>query len=450
MSLLINFVPPEYRANRKLRTSILLILSVNIGILIYALIIGFAFWKLEFTFGVRLAYVTVAASLLFFPLTRYNKSTLLNGCYFTLCSLAFFTTICLGTGGIHSPYLPWFLTIPAAIFFYIEKKYALPWVFLTVGCVVLVALSSIMGIKIAEPLPDLVLVFLRIINFTIMTYLLVRIVYSFRYSYRYVNKKLSKTVKKLEDTNEDLQNFAYIASHDLQTPLKSINSTIKALKMHKKSQNHQSDPTEIQCLEFIENNTARLANLVEDILNYSRAGQHQPKLEKVDLNQIIQEIRQQVTATGQYPNFMIKSVTLPTVVTDRTMIFQIFQNIIENGLKYNKSKHPAILIDLAHDMKYDHLTFTDNGIGIKAEDKDKVFGMFKRVGETQKYQGTGIGLAICKRIIDESGGKIWLTSVPGEGTVFHLEIPKKNHPEIPSDPNISASGNEIEIERVPS
>jgi len=448
MSFLINFVPPEYRDDRKLKISILLILSVNLGILIYALIIGLGFWYLEFEYGVHLAYATIGASLLFFPLTRYNKSTLLNGCYFTFCSLAFFTAICLGTGGIHSPYLPWFLTVPAAIFFYIEKKYAMPWIFLTIGCVCVVAMSSILGIKIAEPLPDMVLVFLRIINFTIMTYMLVRIVNSFRQSYRYVNKKLSKAVGKLEETNEDLQNFAYIASHDLQTPLKSINSTIKALKIHQKNQQHQPDAIETQCLDFVEKNTARLANLIEEILNYSRAGNHEPNLEKVDLNQIIEEIRQQVAATNQYPNFVIKSVELPIVVTDRTMIFQIFQNIIENGLKYNKSKHPAIIINLEPDMKFDHLTFTDNGIGIKAEDQDKIFGMFKRVGETQKYKGSGIGLAICKRIIDQSGGKIWLTSALGEGTTFHLELPKKNQSSVLNASKTSHTGNENMAKKV--
>jgi len=215
MSLLDNFIPPEYRENRKLRISISLILSVNIGILIYALIVGFLFWKLGFEYGVYVAYGTIGASLLFFPLTRYNRSVLFNGCYFTFCSLSFFTAICLGTGGIHSPYLPWFLTVPAAIFFYIKKEYAMPWIFLTIGCVCLIAMSSILEFKITEPLPSKVLIFLRIINFTMMTYLLVRIVQSFRHSYRYVNKKLSKTVGKLEETNEDLQNFAYIASHDL-------------------------------------------------------------------------------------------------------------------------------------------------------------------------------------------------------------------------------------------
>lgn len=448
MSFLINFIPPEYRENRKLRTSILLILSVNIGILVYALVIGFLFWKLDFQYGVNLAYGTVAASLLFFVLTRFNKSTLINGCYFTLCSLVFFTAICLGTGGIHSPYLPWFLTVPAAIFFYIEKKYALPWVFLTVACVVIVAMSNILEITITEPLPDIVLVYLRIINFTIMTYLLVRIVQSFRYSYRYVNKKLSKTVEKLEETNEDLQNFAYIASHDLQTPLKSINSTVKAIKMHHKSKNYKPDMVEAKCLEFIENNTGRLANLVEDILNYSRAGQHVIDLETVDLNEIIGEVHQQVTATGQYPNFVIKSEKLPTVITDRMMIFQIFQNIIENGLKYNDSKHPAIFIEVAPDMKFDHLTLTDNGIGIKKEDQDKIFGMFSRVGETQKYKGTGIGLAICKRLLNQSGGKIWLTSALGEGTVFHIEIPKQKHSKLVSNPENSSTRNEMETKKV--
>ncbi len=450
MRLLINFVPPEYRADRKLRTSILLILSVNIGILLYAIVIGFTFWKLEFMYGVYLASATVAAALLFFLLTRYNKSILLNGCYFTLCSLAFFTAICLGTGGIHSPYLPWFLTIPAAIFFYIEKKYALPWVFLTVTCVIGIAVSSILNLKITEPLPDTVLIYLRIINFTILTYLLVRIVHSFRKSYRFVNKKLSNTVKKLETTNEDLENFAYIASHDLQTPLKSINSTIKALKIHQKNQNKKADPIETQCLTFVENSTARLANLVEEILNYSRAGQHEPQLQPVNLNEIIQEIRQQLISAEQYPNFIVKSAELPTVITDRTMIFQIFQNIIENGLKYNDSEHPAIIIDLAPDMKYDHLTFTDNGIGIKPEDQHKVFGMFKRVGEPQKYKGTGIGLAICKRILDQSGGNIWLTSVPGGGTVFHVEIPKADVPRIDPFSIKENTGNEVKVKSVPS
>ena len=446
--LLKNFIPLEYRENRKLRKSLLLILSVNLGILIYALVISFLFWKIGFDFGVKIGMATIVASLIFFGLTRYNKRLLLNGCYFTFCSLAFFTSICLGTGGIHSPYLSWFLTVPAAIFFYIEKKYAMPWVFLTVACVGLVAASNILEINITDPLPEKILIFLRIINFTIMTYLLVHIVNSFRQSYQHVNKKLNKTVEQLENSNEELQNFAYIASHDLQTPLKSINSTIRALKIHYKTKNHQSDPIEAQCLDFVEKNTGRLANLVEEILNYSRAGQYDPALEKVDLNQIVNDIRKQVEASDQYPSFVIKSVELPIVITDRMMIFQVFQNIIENGLKYNKSKHPAIFIDLVPELKFDHLTFSDNGIGIKLADHDKVFGMFKRVGETQNYNGTGIGLAICKRLIDQIDGKIWLSSSLGEGTVFHLEIPKRFKSQTPSGPKNSLEERKIKAEQV--
>ena len=141
--------------------------------------------------------------------------------------------------------------------------------------------------------------------------MLVRIVQSFRQSYRYVNKKLSKTVEQLESTNEDLQNFAYLASHDLQMPLKSINSTIKALKMHHKSKNHQPDLIEKQCFDFVEKNTIRLADLVEEILNYSRAGQFEPQFEKVDLNQIISDIRKQVVSSGLYP-VSYTHLTLPT------------------------------------------------------------------------------------------------------------------------------------------
>jgi len=447
-SILINFIPLEFRKNPKLRKSLLLILSVNLGILIYALVISSLFRKIGFNYGVNIGMATIVASLVFFGLTRYNKRILLNGFYFTFCSLGFFTSICLGTGGIHSPYLLWFLTIPAAIFFYIEKKYALPMVFLTVGCMILVASSNILEINIANPLPERILIFLSISNFTIMTFMLIHIVQTFRQSYQYVHKKLSKTVEQLEISNEDLQNFAYIASHDLQTPLKSINSTIKALKMHYKSKNHQTDPMETQCLEFVENNTGRLATLVEEILNYSRAGQFDPQWEKVNLNEIIIDLRKQVETTGNYPNFVIKNVELPIIITDRMMINQIFQNIIENGLKYNESNHPAIFIEQVPERDFHHLTFSDNGIGIKPEDHNKVFGMFKRVGETQNYQGTGIGLAICKRIIDQSGGKIWLSSKLGEGTVFHVEIPKRIKTQILSSPKNSLEENKIKVEQI--
>lgn len=443
MKVLRNFVPPLYREDRKIRSSILLILQVNLGIFLYAIIFGVFFWAIDFQYGVVAAGTTIAACLFFLLLTRYCHSMVLNCCYFTFCSLSLFTFMSLMTGGIHSPFVPWFLTVPAAIFFFLKRNIAIFWIIITVVCVLGVAASSIMDLSITESFPEKYLTWLRIINLTTITLLLGRMVQLFRSSYQRVNRKLKKTNLNLKEANEDLQNFAYIASHDLQTPLKGISSTITALKMHRKSKAESFDQIEKKCLDFVEGNAMRLAKLVEEILNYSRAGQHEEQLSIVDLNEIIGSIAHQTKAANQYQNHLIKCEPLPIVVADHTMIFQLFQNIIENGLKYNTQKFPSVLIDSLPGKDCDHITLTDNGIGIAAADFDKIFGMFQRVGDKNDYKGTGIGLATCKRIMDQSGGKIWLESTPGKGSIFHVEIPKRKLPKRSNSENQIKSGNEI-------
>jgi len=442
MKELLKFVPPVYRDNRKLRYSILLILQINLGVFLYAIVFGAFFWTIDFQYGVVASCITMIAALFFLVLTRYCHSIVLNCCYFTFCSLALFTFMSLGTGGIHSPYIPWFLTVPAAIFFFLKRAYAIPWIIMTIACVLFIAASSIWEIMIVPPLPKIYLTWLQIINLSIITLVLGRMVQMFRRSYQRINKRAKRTNANLKEANEDLQNFAYIASHDLQTPLKGISSTITALKMHRKNKGAHFDPVENRCIDFVEDNAMRLAKLVEEILNYSRVGQHEEELSIVDLNEIVDSITYQTKAAGHYQTHLIKSEKLPTVVTDRAMIFQLFQNIIENGLKYNDQKYPSVLIDCLPDKDCAHLTFADNGIGIAPEDFDKIFGMFQRAGKTNNYKGTGIGLATCKRIMDQSGGKIWIESMPGNGAIFHVEIPKRKISENPQATKVAKIGNE--------
>lgn len=421
MSFLEHFVPLQHRNNTKAKFSAILLLRINIILLVYMLVMGVFFLYVDFPFGLYCTGFTVISISLFFLSMRYlGHYQFLNETYFTAYMLTLMTVASLGTGGIFSPFAMWFLTIPAAIFFYVRKSQAKFWVGVMMLCLGLVASSNFLSFSITKSLDTRYLAIVSICNFIIMTLVLIRITMSFRNSYKQVNHKLATSIKALSESNEDLQNFAYIASHDLQTPLKGIHGMVKVLQKHR---GDDLDEIETKCLHFIGSNTKRLSNLVEEILTYSRAGKQSGKLEMVDLNELIRAIETQIDAAGVYAQYKVIGTSLPTILGDKGVLFQLFQNVIENGLKYNRSTVPTVIIKQELNNKKHQISFTDNGIGIASKDYDKVFGMFKRVAVSDEFKGTGIGLATCKKIVQQYGGKIWLESVLGEGTTFHIELP---------------------------
>ncbi|MCB0287264.1 MAG: PAS domain S-box protein [Calditrichaeota bacterium] len=222
---------------------------------------------------------------------------------------------------------------------------------------------------------------------------------------------------ELENKNRELEEFSYIASHDLREPLRTIISFCNILENdigERIAKEAQED------IAFITDAAKRMINLIENLLEYSRAGRVELKLEPVDLNRCIEGIVDNLKALTQETGAVINFEQLPTVQGDSTLLAQVFQNLISNSLKFHGSEPPYINISAEPLDNSWVIQISDNGIGIAAEHAEQVFKPFRRLHSQGKYKGTGIGLSICKKIIERHGGYITIQSEPGKGSTFSI------------------------------
>jgi signal transduction histidine kinase len=242
------------------------------------------------------------------------------------------------------------------------------------------------------------------------------------------NEDLSFANEKLEQSNLELERFAYIASHDLKSPLRNIISFLSLVMRRLKN---RDEPEIKEYLGFAVNNAHQMSNLIQDVLEFSRIDNNKAsKEEMVDLNETMVEVVQNLSERMLGNNAEVICDVLPEIKTNPIQIMQLFQNLAGNGLKYNISQHKKITIkhDIIQDSsdpnKKQHLfIISDNGIGIDTQYHDKIFEMFKRLHSGDEYQGTGIGLAICKKIVQNFNGRIWLDSTVNEGSTFYFTHP---------------------------
>jgi len=229
--------------------------------------------------------------------------------------------------------------------------------------------------------------------------------------------------QRLEKSNEELERFAHITSHDLKTPLRNIISYTGLLR---KNLPIVETPIVKDSLNLIEKNGKRMNQLINDVLDYSKlSSQVVKKTEPIDLGKLLEEISQfsKNNPDGKSVNFEISE--LPTIHWHSSKIFLLFKNIIENGIKYNESDLPEIKIYGLQTKAGYTVHFEDNGIGIEKEYYDKIFVMFNRLHNQTQYEGTGLGLAVCKKIVNELEGNLTIESEPGQGTTFIVNFP--NH-----------------------
>ncbi len=233
-------------------------------------------------------------------------------------------------------------------------------------------------------------------------------------------RELEENNQMLIRKNAEMERFSYIASHDLKEPLRSISSFAGLL-----DRKLQSATNEVKdYLQIIKKNAARMNTLIEDLLEYTRVKNGNTLTEQVNIASIVQEIlafREKGVEDGKG---VLHYATLPIIRGNRTQLFLLFKNLIDNGLKYNESKSPFVKIGYENLSEYHVFSFRDNGIGIEAEFQDKVFEMFTRLHNQSKYQGSGLGLAICRNIIHRMNGQIELESQVGQGSTFRVKIPK--------------------------
>ena len=234
-------------------------------------------------------------------------------------------------------------------------------------------------------------------------------------------EELAARYKTLEIKNKDTEQFAYLVSHDLQEPLRTITNFADILK---EENSDNLSPDGRASLTYIQNAAERMSRSVKGLLDYSRLGREK-ETTTIDCNETVEAVRLDLHEYIKKQKAVIDTEYLPVIEGYDTEFRLLFQNLIHNGIKFSrKDVQPVVRITTEDYADYHHFTVRDNGVGIKSEYLDKVFTIFQRAHQTSEYEGTGIGLTHCSKIVEMHGGRIWVESKPGEGSAFHFTIPK--------------------------
>jgi PAS domain S-box-containing protein len=225
----------------------------------------------------------------------------------------------------------------------------------------------------------------------------------------------------LKRSNADLEDFAYAISHDLQEPLRMVSSYLSLLRRR-----HQGriDKEADDFIEFAVDGSQRMQQMIHDLLEYSRVSSRGAVPSPVDSGQVLRLARDNLARAIADSGAAVESGDLPVVLADGSQLMRLFQNLVGNAIKYrDAARPPRVRIDArATDGEW-HFTVADNGIGIEPQYFERIFRVFQRLHSRSEFPGTGIGLAVCKRIVERHGGRIWLESTPGEGSTFHFTLP---------------------------
>ena len=239
-----------------------------------------------------------------------------------------------------------------------------------------------------------------------------------------LEKKVIERTKALAQSNKELKEFAYVASHDLKEPLRMITSFLQLLEHRYKD---QLDQNANEFIEFAVEGAKRMDKMINDLLDYSRIGNQEREFEYLQSEKLLKTVLINLKSTIEDSNASITHDTLPLIFANEQMMIQLFQNLISNSIKYHGEKNPEIHISA--DNVDDEYIFAvkDNGIGIDQNHLERIFTIFKRLHTREEYEGTGIGLAIVKKIVQKHRGKIWAESEQGKGTTFYFTLPNQSY-----------------------
>jgi len=237
-----------------------------------------------------------------------------------------------------------------------------------------------------------------------------------------IENQVNYYIKELERNNKELEEFNYVASHDLREPLRTITSYCELL-----GEDIGSNLSEIvkEDINFITNATTRMNVLIQDLLQLSRAGRIELEHTLVDLNVLIEFVIKDLELRIKETNSKIILQDLPIIYGDAVQLSRVFQNLITNAIKFKSQSDPIIKISAIEKANHFEISVLDNGIGVDKQYFQQIFSAFKRLHSRDEYEGTGIGLAICKKIIERHGGIIWLESEPGNGCKFIINLKKE-------------------------
>jgi PAS domain S-box-containing protein len=236
-----------------------------------------------------------------------------------------------------------------------------------------------------------------------------------------LNEELNRRAEELAASNSELEQFAYVTSHDLQEPLRMVTGFLELLKS--KYENNL-DETARQYIQFSAEGAERMKHLILDLLEYSRVNTSQEQHASANLGEIIKQVLDTYVCKIKLSNAIVKVSPMPLARVNRLQMTQLFQNLIGNALKYNQTAQPEIEIGFEEKCTHWQFFVKDNGIGIDPKFYERIFIIFQRLHTRNQFSGTGIGLAICKKIVEKHEGKIWVHSTPGQGSTFYFTIKK--------------------------
>ena len=235
---------------------------------------------------------------------------------------------------------------------------------------------------------------------------------------------LVKTVGELKRSNEELQQFAYVSSHDLQEPLRMVASYTQLLAKRYKGR-LDSDADEF--IAFAVDGCNRMQGLIQDLLAYSRAGTNGKAFCEVSAEDALRGALTNLRITIEQSGAVVSHDSLPAIETDETQLTQVFQNLVGNAIKYRSAEVPRVRVSATKNGDNEWIfSVRDNGLGIAPQYFERIFVIFQRLHGRDEFEGTGIGLAICKKVLERLGGRIWVESQPGTGSTFYFALPGKS------------------------
>ena len=244
-----------------------------------------------------------------------------------------------------------------------------------------------------------------------------------------VEDKLTSLYQSLESrafdlacSNADLERFVYVATHDLQEPLRLITSFLQLLK---KKYDSQLDEQASEYIDYAVDGSRRIKKLILDLLEYSKFSIDRDGFKVLDAGKVIEDVKDSLCSFLKQHNAIIDVKPLPVIYADPSLLHQLFKNLLTNSIKYRGESTPKISIDCIAQGDNYLFSVSDNGIGIDPGYSEKIFNLFQRLHKNEAFEGTGVGLAICEKIIRLHRGSIWVESMPGKGSTFYFTIPQK-------------------------
>lgn len=232
-------------------------------------------------------------------------------------------------------------------------------------------------------------------------------------------EELTKTYEALERSNMELQQFVYAASHDLQSPLRSISGFVQLLEEDYAA---SLNPETRDCIRRTIDNVEQMQTLIRNLISYSRVDAHSIPFAPTDMNEVFDDAITELAASIRDTNAIVTRDSLPVVNGDRAQLVQLVRHLVGNALKYHSDKPPRVHMSARKNGSAWRFRVSDNGIGIHPKHQNRVFSLFRRLHTQQTYPGTGMGLPICRRVAHRHGGTIWVESEPGDGSTFYFTL----------------------------